>query len=287
MMNPIKFLFVICALVCAGEAHAACSKQNLSRCLDSACAINIGMNPAARCQLCGSSGAGSAPAGSGMTQLSLGASSKNTISDKELKAAPKDPSERYPWAITECLKKISGCAPEDAEDYDKLVEQSCRAAGIEMQASAAAKKLTEKKSGSACESEINLCVRDDKNCGPGFESCRADSDFDRVFSECSVAAVGCADFNAGIRGTLFAARDSAVKNAGTLIANIVARYKADREKKIADARSGCDGGAARDDCIASVCSSNMKNNCGAAFPGEKSMATLLCKFHDTACSRLK
>ena len=66
----------------------ACSVANLTRCLDSVCAINIGANPAARCQYCGTNSAGE-PAKSGtMKSISAGTSSKYIISDKELKNAP-------------------------------------------------------------------------------------------------------------------------------------------------------------------------------------------------------
>jgi hypothetical protein len=222
-----------------------------------------------------------------MKQLSLGASSKNTLSDKELKSAPPDPVERYAWAITACIKKVGGCTIEDSEEYDNLIEQSCRAAGIEMQAASAAKKANTKKDQSSCESEISLCVRGEKKCGAGFVSCKSDTDFDRVFSECVIASAGCGDFSAGIRAPLLSARDSSVKNAAALLATIVASHKAARESQVADARKSCEKNNSRDECVKKVCENNMRNKCAAGFAAEVSMATLLCKFHDTACGKLK
>ena len=81
---------------------AGCSTANLIRCLDSACAINIGANPAARCQYCGSSSAGEPEKSMAMKSVSAGSAAKYTISDKELKKAPDDPGERYVWATKKC-----------------------------------------------------------------------------------------------------------------------------------------------------------------------------------------
>ena len=74
--------------VCSGAFAATqqCSRANLTRCLDSVCAINISSNPAARCQYCGSVGAGTPP-NTKMKSVSVGASAKYNISDKELKKA--------------------------------------------------------------------------------------------------------------------------------------------------------------------------------------------------------
>ena len=110
--------------------YGACSVANLTRCLDSVCAINVGANPAARCQYCGSASAGEPSKSTTMKSISAGAFAKYTISDKELKKAPSDPGERYVWGTKLCLQKVSGCTPDDVTDnYDSLVEQSCKAAG--------------------------------------------------------------------------------------------------------------------------------------------------------------
>ena len=280
----LLFLAVVCGLWSV-NSYAACLQQNFTQCLDSACATNIGTNPAARCQLCGSADAGTEK--SGMTSITLGMSAKNTLSAAQLKTAPSGPAERYAWAIKECSKKITGCANDDTGDYDKLIEQSCRAASIDIQMSSAQKSSNAQKDKTTCESEINICIRDNKKCGADFSACRADDNFNRVFSECSVAATGCSQFTNTIRDNNMAVRDTAVKNSAAVIAKIVAGYKTAREAKIATAHADCKDNSAFDNCVASVCSQNMKNGCSADFPSETAMAKQLCKFQSIACERLK
>ncbi len=83
--------------------YGACSIANLTRCLDSVCAINVGANPAARCQYCGSASAGTPDKSNTMKSVSVGSATKYIISDKELRGAPSDPGERYVWGTKECL----------------------------------------------------------------------------------------------------------------------------------------------------------------------------------------
>ena len=125
-------LFLVLGLVFVPTfSFGACSVANLTRCLDSACAINIGANPAARCQYCGSSAAGKPSTANVMKNISAGSVTKYILSDKELKKAPSDPGERYVWATKQCLKKLKDCTPDDVSDnYDSLIEKSCTAAGI-------------------------------------------------------------------------------------------------------------------------------------------------------------
>lgn len=291
-MKKIVKLFIATALIIPASFSAAdaasCSKANLTRCLDSACAINIGANPAARCQLCGTSAAGSAPADTGLKSLSIGASARNTLSDKELKTAPSDPGKRYIWATGECIKKIAGCTQDDVSgSYDKLIEQSCKAAGITAgreELFAAAKKT---KTQTTCDTEIRSCLIDSKRCGPDYAKCEQNADFDKFFSACAVEASGCSEHNNAIRVNLVSARDTAIKNQDTLLANIVSAYQTARETKLKTAEASCKDSTAKNDCIKTVCNTNMKNKCAIGFESEKSMANLLCAFHDTACSRLK
>ncbi|MDR1337986.1 MAG: hypothetical protein LBJ73_03070 [Rickettsiales bacterium] len=281
-------LFAICAAPTAPAAAASCSRANLTRCLDSACATNIGANPAARCQLCGTSQAGAAPEDTGLKSLSVGASAKNTLSAKELKSAPGDPGGRYAWATGECIKKIAGCTADDAsEAYDQLIEQSCKAAGIAASRDelfAAAKKTKTKTS---CDTEIRACLTDAKRCGADYASCEDNADFDKFFSACAVDASGCGEHMNAIRTGLADARTMAVKNQDTLLANIVGAYQTAREAKLKSAQDSCKDGKAKTACVQMVCETNMRNKCQAGFESEKSMANLLCAFHDTACSRLK
>jgi hypothetical protein len=252
------------------------------------CAINIGANPAARCQLCGTSQAGVAPADTGMKNISVGASARYAISDKELKSAPADPGARYAWATAECMKKVAGCTQDDASDtYDKLIEQSCKAAGISNSREALLAAASKPKDSTICANEIRTCVTDAKHCDAGYAKCKENSDFDKFFSACAVSASGCGDYVAAIRSDLIGTRDNVAKNQETLLTNIVRAYQTARENRKKTAEDSCRDGGAKADCVRTVCATNMKNECAAGFESEKSMATLLCAFHDTACQRLK
>lgn len=267
---------------------ATCSQANLTRCLDSICAINVSSNPAARCQYCGTASAGTPPTKSGMQSLSLGQSAKYTLSEKELKNAPTDPGQRYAWATEQCIKKINGCTPDDvSETYDKLIEQSCKAAGINAQMAALRSEAAKTVSKTSCDTDIRTCLIDAKRCGPDFSACENDSDFNNFFSACSVEAKGCDDYISTIREELIAARDTAIENADKLLANIVSAYQSAREKKLSDAKSACTDNAGMDACIKRVCETNMTNKCAVGYESEKTMANQLCKFYELACDVLK
>jgi hypothetical protein len=281
------FSFFIAALASPLLA-APCSKSALTTCLDSACGVNVGMNPAARCQLCGTSGAGAAPEKSGLKSLSVGASSKNTISEKELKSAPSDPGAKYVWATQQCVQKIAGCTADDVSDaYDKLIEQSCKAAGISAEMANLQSAAKKTKTQSACATDIKACLIGEKRCGADMLACESSVDFDRVFSLCATESGGCDEFANAIKTELAAARDASVKSQDNLLASIVKAYQDSRANRLKDAESSCAGGAASQKCVEKVCAGNMKNQCKVGFEAEKSMATLLCKFYDTACTRLK
>jgi len=269
-------------------AFGACSVANLTRCLDSACAINIGANPAARCQYCGSSAAGKPTQGKTMKAISAGASMKYTISDKELKKAPSDAGERYVWATKACLEKLPDCTADDVTDnYDKLIEQSCTAAGISTQLANLLEDVNEEKTQSACASEINTCIVDAKHCLADYRNCENDADFDKYFSECSVAAVGCDSFSKTIRSNLITARDRAIQNADKILTNIVNSYKTARENKLKNTQNACIDNAAWSQCVATVCNNNMPHKCDETHEYEETLAGQLCEFHKIACDRLK
>jgi hypothetical protein len=275
-------------LVCPTFVYGACSVANLTRCLDSVCAINIGANPAARCQYCGSASAGEPAKSTAMKSISAGASAKYTISDKELKKAPKDPGERYIWGTKLCLEKVADCTPDDVTDnYDKLIEQSCTAAGIATDFASLAKKANVKKTQSSCSTEINACVIDSKRCLADYRNCESDADFDKYFAECGVLSTGCEDFLTAIRTDLLSSRKTSLANARTLLQNIIASYKSAREQKLKSAQESCKNNKARLDCVERVCQNNMRNKCAVGFDYEKTVAEQLCKFYDTACERLK
>ena len=286
MIKKIAFIILGCALV-PSLGYAACSRANLTRCLDSACAINISSNPAARCQYCGTSDAGE-PNDDGLRAVSVGTSSRFVISSRDLKNAPVDPGERYVWASKKCLSLVDGCTAEDVSDvYDPLIEQSCTAAGINAQMAVLFENARKTKSATTCKSEITACVVGDTKCSSKYAGCVEESDFDRYFSECAVAATGCDEYLADIRTTLAKSRNNAISTAETELIAIVDAYRNTREKRISAIMESCQTGSARDACIISICNRSMPNKCDAAYPAETSMATQLCKFYDVACSTLK
>lgn len=288
MKKYIAF-FTLSAIMCANAYGAAtCSRANLTRCLDSACAINVNMNPAARCQYCGTASAGEPTQDKGLRSVSVGTSAANTLSAKELQAAPSDPGRRYAWATAECIKKISGCTADDVSAaYDALIEQSCRAAGINAQMASLRAAASKTISKSACSTGITACMVDAKRCAADWRECEQNADFDKFFSDCTVESKGCDEYFAAIRTELIGARDTAIKNADTVLANIVAAYQAARATKLAAARTACTDNSGRESCIKSVCERSMRNKCGVGFESEKAAATQLCKFYDIACATLR
>lgn len=281
-------------------AFGACSTNNLTRCLDSVCAINIGANPAARCQYCGSASAGTPSTAGVMKNVTAGSAAKYTISDKELKKAPADPGQRYVWATEQCLKKVSGCNTEDVSDtYDSLIEQSCKAAGIAADMSNLAKKANKTKTKTECSARINACIIDERHCLADYRNCESDVNFDKYFSQCSISSPatkdnkieydisGCDSFLADIRSTLISNRNSAIKDAATLLQSIVKTHQNTRATKLASTQQSCKDKSAKQNCIKTVCADNMRHKCDNGFEYEKTLAEQLCKFYDIACSRLK
>ena len=287
-MKIRDFIFFGSVLICPTFVYGACSIANLTRCLDSVCAINIGANPAARCQYCGSASAGEPAKSTAMKSVTAGASAKYTISDKELKKAPSDPGERYVWGTKLCLEKVAGCTPDNVEEnYDNLIEQSCKAAGIAADFAKLSKKASEKKTQSSCSTEITTCMVDAKRCTANYAKCESDADFDKYFAECGVLSTGCDEFIANIKTGINSSRKTAIANADKLLESVINAYKNAREQKLASAQASCKNGKAKQECIARVCASNMRNKCDTGFEYETTVANELCKFYDTACERLK
>lgn len=286
-MKYKSLLFIVSLCVTAAlNTHAAskCSKSNLTRCLDSACAINLGMNPAARCQYCGTSSAGTAPANKGLTSITAGQSTKYALSDKELKIAPSDPGKRYMWATTECIKKLPDCTTDDVSDtYDKLIEQSCKSAGISMQISSAMEKANKKPTKTKCTETFNLCMN--SKCGAAFDTCDSDADFDRFVSECATDATGCDEYITELRKNSANERKRAIDNRENQLQSIVENYKTTREYQLTNARNGCERNTETKSCVETVCAKNMRGKCKTER--ETSMAEQLCAFYKTACAVLK
>ena len=100
-------LFLVMGLFVAPHlAFGACSTANLTRCLDSVCAINIGANAAARCQYCGSASAGEPSTAGVMKNITAGNAAKYTISDKELKKALQKEKRRQSQNIEQSVYSI-------------------------------------------------------------------------------------------------------------------------------------------------------------------------------------
>lgn len=282
-------LILIPALMLGYGANAAaqCSHANLIRCLDSACAINISSNTIARCQYCGTSAAGTPPTKNVMKSLSAGSSTKYNISDKELKTAPTDAGERYAWATLRCLQKLPDCTITDVEDaYDPLIETACAGADALSGVSDMIADLHSEKSASVCSATVRNCMLSAERCGAGFDKCFDDADFNRELSTCLLDAQKCDAHSTVIRSELLASRKSTMESLNAALDALISGYRTARETRISQMRADCTSGALRDKCIASVCDQNMPNRCGAGFESEKSMATQLCKYYDTACTRI-
>lgn len=304
MKKHLLFLSIVLLTCHAADAApvAKCSRANLTRCLDSACAINISSNPAARCQYCGTASAGTPDKKNAMRAVSAGASAKYNISEKDLKKAPTDPGERYAWATKQCIAKVTGCTVDDVTDtYDKLIEQSCTAAGISSKMSELQSELKKEKTSDQCETAITSCIITDQRCTSDWRACESDSDFDKYFAECSIIddASDCGNHISDIKNTLTAARDNAIKNADKLLAQIVSGYQNARTKKLSDIENGCKNDKIFEQCVNTICQNNMPYKCGTAsnmnYPDEidtqitnfeKIAAQDLCKFYKTACETL-
>lgn len=267
----------------ANAAAKKCSRVNLTRCLDSACAINIGVNPAARCQYCGTASAG-APVTKGLSNVTAGQSTKYALTAKELGVAPSDPGRRYMWATTECIKKLPDCTTDDVSAvYDKLIEQSCKSAGVSIQIANTIENISAKPTKTKCTETLNTCIN--KKCGTGFDACTTDADFDRFIAECATDATGCDEYIADFRKTITADRQKVYANRENAVQSLIENYQTVRENKLTNARNACNNKTASASCVNTVCATNMPGKCEGDT--EKAMATQLCKFYDTACTVLK
>ncbi|MDR3208777.1 MAG: hypothetical protein LBT45_02920 [Rickettsiales bacterium] len=296
-LGRIKFFGIAFALVllCASHGFAAkCKVSDLQKCLDSAC--HDDMDSGSRCYNCGTSLAkrpekqkyalGDTPE---MKSLSVGKSSKNTISDKDLKKAPSDPGERYKWATAECVKKLKDCSPEDAtENYDKLIDQSCKIALGDSDYESSMKKAAVKKTSDQCNAELSLCLLSAGKCDGNMLKCEEDDEFNRNFSACAVEAAGCGEFVTALRDKMKKQRDDMVAKRESRLSDLVKLRRMEREEKLAAASRICNGG--KDACILEMCG-NLPNGLdenGLCGDGEeKIMSATLCKFVDIACDRLK
>ncbi|MBO4683472.1 MAG: hypothetical protein J5611_02760 [Alphaproteobacteria bacterium] len=265
----LTVFFGVIPTVCA--AAPKCSQTNITRCLDSACAINIGMNPAARCQYCGTSLAGTPPKQQGLKNISVGQSSKYALTDKELAVAPSDPGKRYIWATTECIKKVGNCTADDVSNiYDKLIEQSCKAAGATVQTDKAIATATQKPSELKCTQTLENCI--ETKCGRRYEMCTQDSDLDRIIAECATAATGCDEYVNKVKNETKTSRNKSVANAQTQLRELVQDIQTERKNRWNNVVSNCQKKTDFTEC---------KNTLTGAFNDK--IAELLCAHYKTAC----
>jgi hypothetical protein len=298
--NKTKFagiFFALCVAPLFGAAAAKCKVQDLQKCLDSVCAVGIDLEPGERCYSCGTSAAkrpekqkyalGDTPE---MQALSIGKSSKNTISDKDLKKAPKDPGERYVWARAECVKKLKDCSLDDAaENYDNLIDQSCKIAMGDAEYAATQKEKSVKKTQEQCTAELSGCLLSAAKCGANMLQCEDDADFNRNFSACAADASGCGDFMTAMRDRGKRQRDDMVAKKNSRLDDLAKLRQLERQEKFARADKLCNSGG-KDACMLEMCGNmpvGLDENglCGDA--NEKIWAASLCKFVDIACDRLK
>ena len=268
---------------------AMCRISDLQKCLDSVCAQNA--DPSERCYACGTSAAvrptSSAPV---MQSLALGTSSKNTLSASELKNAPVDPGERYQWATSECLKKLKDCTAENVtNNYDKLIEQSCKVALGDAEYAASMKKSSVKKTSNQCNSEISRCLLGSARCDSNMLKCQVDAEFDRNFSACMAEVSGCDEFLQDLRSTMLNSRNRMISEKDSRITDLIKLKQLEREEKMASARRLCTSGG-KADCILEICGNmpiGLDEDGKCSNQNERQWATSLCKFVDIACDRLK
>lgn len=285
-MIPKIAFFTLGLISASGIAAAApCSRINLTKCLDSACAINIAANPAARCQYCGTADAGE-PVTSAMKSITAGSASKVTISDKELKKAPTDPGERYVWATKLCLTKVQNCTTDDVDEaYDPLIEKSCTAAGVASNMANLQKKAaTNKRTEATCTNDVSKCVTASNRCDSDFSKCD-DKMFDGLIATCLTQATGCTDFAAKVRNTISKNRTKAITSAKDNLDAVVASRKNARAQKLESVQSGCKNDADYEKCFNTACANNTNNNCETG--AEKTIANSLCQYYKTACTKIK
>ncbi|MDR1826343.1 MAG: hypothetical protein LBQ49_01465 [Rickettsiales bacterium] len=300
-MKKLLLLTVVCGLLTATAApsHAAsskCKQSDVRACLDSACSEDL--EPASRCYLCGTSAAkkpektayalGDSPK---IQSLSVGKSSKNTLSEKEIKSAPADPGERYQWARRECGKKIKDCDFEDATDgYDKLIDASCKTALGDSEYASTIKKAAVKKTADQCDAELSVCLLSQNKCDGNMLKCGADEEFNRNFSACMVEATGCGEFTTALRDGMKKSRDEMVAKKDGRINDLVALKKLERQNKLEEKKRMCNASNGKNGCMAEMCAGfpiGLGRDGMCADAEEKIWAASLCKFVDLACNKLK
>lgn len=264
------------AVLPAMPAHASCHVPNLIRCIDSACIAGLAGDPTVRCGLCGSSAV--------TLTRRPSANQRASATTLEIRNAPTDPAARYSWAATECLQRIAGCTSDDVTDnYNPLIEQSCRAANVSMSFAAAATAPV-RKSSAECRRDMIECMN--RRCGAGFANCQQDSDLDRNFSTCLIdTSCGSDPEVSDIRNTIRRSRDDFERNRIAAAESAATQRRRARESAAQSAREDCRTGAAKESCVRSMCA-NFANRC-EDNRDETAMANNLCRFVDIACGKIR
>ncbi|MDR0803558.1 MAG: hypothetical protein LBO08_00505 [Rickettsiales bacterium] len=284
-MKKFYYLFfILFSFAMPAALHAACSSLNLQTCLDSACNLNS-MDHGERCNLCGGGSGNSSRESTGLQSLSLGAS-KYALTDKELKNAPTgNAGQRYIWATDQCLKKVVDCTPDNVDGlYDKLIETSCKAIGIDNAFASAKTKIESEKTEDACRGLVQACMTRDSKCLADWSGCFETADFDRIISACLIEE-DCGRHGAALRTGMTALVRASETRYDNIAPAITQKYAAARESKLREAQDQCKP-TGKDACISNMCG-HFANKCSADAPNEKIMANLLCKYFDTACAKLK
>ena len=272
--------FALCimsfALFTQSADAAACHVPNLIRCIDSACVAGLSGDPTVRCGLCGSSAV--------TLTRRPSTTQRASATTLEIRNAPTDPAARYAWAATECMRLIAGCTARDVSDnYDRLIEQSCRAANVSMNFAAAA-QVAERKNPETCRREITACMTE--RCGAEWTNCASNADMDRLFANCLISTDCGHDPNtAAIRTGMQSQRDNLDATRISRAEAMAAQRRQERESTAQQARNDCRSGRLKQACVTQMCA-NFANNC-ENDRDETAMATSLCRYVDIACGNIR
>jgi hypothetical protein len=328
-LNAFRAFLPIFALVAGfatGGFAASCKKSDLVKCIDSACAANIATDPGSRCTSCGTAaaakiaaskvdnyvGADDAPK---FKALSLGSSSKILFSEKQLENMSTDPVERYAQAIAGCLEKVKNCDEETAHDeYDDLIEKSCKAVLSEQEyANAMTKAITANdKDLDTCQTEIGACLIDESRCGAGFLKCQGTTDglLDQFVATCMIQVGGCESNSEDITKWARTTVDNIMDKADEKLASAKADADKRRQTEFDTRMKSCKDGSLKRQCMAQYCDAfdvmwgrdisgnpmhgfvSVLGTSGDAcdkteFPAIRQMAATICDYIDEACNAIE
>lgn len=277
----------------AGIANSACDTNVLEKCIDSVCAVGISLDSGVRCKLCGTSVANvksdtSSSIYSSTTptfkSLSLGNNTSTSNMTLNPDEAPSAPSDKYAYAINECISKVSDCDVSDIKTrYDNLISDSCKSAAGQASITSMSKKTN--KSDSDCYKLVKSCMSESNKCGSGFNLCAETLDgtmYNKNLSVCMTSVSGCGGASTYINKTMKSDYETAQKEIKSVRDNYAKNLKSEREKKIANFEDTCKTGFAR--CQVKICE-NSSSSC--ADTKDKNMAKKMCEYINLACQEVK